>query len=148
MSALRELRNKTILSPNLLLAELYKDIKSKRNLQLALKWYEKAAQQGYAPAQFKLAQMYEDKGTESDFKLALKWYEKAAKQGYKQAQNMLEEHLYSLETKDIPYGTQVSKKGYLYESINTLYYKDEDTEPTPEPGLNWLEELIETSSSY
>ncbi|MFZ1640333.1 MAG: tetratricopeptide repeat protein [Candidatus Contendobacter sp.] len=48
----------------------------------ALKWYRKAADQGYAPAQINLGSMYaEGEGVPRDLQEALKWYHKAADQG-------------------------------------------------------------------
>ena len=53
----------------------------------ALKWYRKAADQGYAPAQVKLGSMYyEGQGVQREMQKALKWYLKAASQGYASAQ--------------------------------------------------------------
>jgi tetratricopeptide (TPR) repeat protein len=44
-------------------------------------WYRKAADQGYAPAQFNLGYMYDNgEGVTEDFKEALKWYRLAAEQ--------------------------------------------------------------------
>ena len=67
----------------------------------ALEWYEKAAERGYAPAQYRLAQKHDPiliraRGGSLDSKTlpkfqqeALKWYRKAAKQGYAPAQSRL-----------------------------------------------------------
>ena len=56
----------------------------------AVKWYRKAADQGYAPAQCQLGFIYDkgrrEQGNNSE---AVKWYRKAADQGYSQAQNNL-----------------------------------------------------------
>lgn len=57
---------------------------------LAFKWYELAAQQGLAEAQFALAFMWEQgQGTGQDYPEAVKWYAAAAEQGYALAQNSL-----------------------------------------------------------
>ena len=56
----------------------------------ARKWYEKAAAQGDADAQFNLGVMYrQGKGVRQDYVKARKWYEKAAAQGDADAQNNL-----------------------------------------------------------
>ena len=56
----------------------------------ARQWYEKAAAQGEAEAQFKLGAMYANgRGVRQDYAEARKWYEKAAAQGDAQAQNNL-----------------------------------------------------------
>ena len=48
----------------------------------AVKWYTKAAEQGYADAQFNLALMYDNgQGVPKDYKEAVKWYTKSAEQG-------------------------------------------------------------------
>ena len=54
----------------------------------AVKWYQKAAEQGYAEAQYNLGEMYSS-GVMRDDKEAVKWYEKAAEQGYMDAQKKL-----------------------------------------------------------
>ena len=53
----------------------------------ALRWYRKAAEQGYAQAQSNLGFMYEHgKGVAKDESTAVKWYRMAAEQGYADAQ--------------------------------------------------------------
>ena len=47
-----------------------------------MKWYLKAAEQGYGHAQDNLGYMYEHGvGVPTDYREALKWYQKAAAQG-------------------------------------------------------------------
>jgi TPR repeat protein len=56
----------------------------------AVKWYHKAANQGYADVQYNLAQMYRrGEGVLKDDKEAVKWYHKAADQGVAKAQYSL-----------------------------------------------------------
>ena len=56
----------------------------------AVKWFQKAADQGFALAQYNLGVMYEKgQGVGQDFKEAVKWYQKAADQGIADAQNNL-----------------------------------------------------------
>jgi TPR repeat protein len=53
----------------------------------ALAWFQKAAEQGVADAQFNLALIYaQGKGVAKDDQQALAWYRKAADQGSAQAQ--------------------------------------------------------------
>jgi len=53
----------------------------------AAKWYRKAAEQGYAPAQSNLGVMYEHgKGVPKDYTKAVEWYRKATEQGIAIAQ--------------------------------------------------------------
>ncbi len=54
---------------------------------LALSWYRKAANQGYAEAQLLLGIMYDQGvGVNQDYNQAILWYRKAADQGYAKAQ--------------------------------------------------------------
>jgi hypothetical protein len=49
----------------------------------AVRWYRKAAEQGYAEAQWELGNMYDNgQGVEQDEAEARRWWSKAAKQGY------------------------------------------------------------------
>ena len=61
-----------------------------RNPALAVRWFRKAAEQGYAPAQHKLgvAYMY-GKGATLDHKNAAHWFQRAALQGYVLSQRNL-----------------------------------------------------------
>lgn len=55
----------------------------------SLLWYRKAADQGYAPAQFNLGWMFESNylsDSERDYAEAAEWYRKAADQGFAPAQ--------------------------------------------------------------
>ena len=57
---------------------------------LALLWYRKAADQGYADAQTRLGTMYNyGQGVTQDYGQAAAWYRKAAEQGNPQAQAYL-----------------------------------------------------------
>jgi TPR repeat protein len=50
-------------------------------------WYRMAADQGHAPAQFRLGELYENgEGLPKDAAEAFRWYRKAAEQGYARAQ--------------------------------------------------------------
>ena len=52
-----------------------------KSYEEAAKWYEKAAKQGFAEAQFSLGAMYYNGyGVEQSYEEAAKWYEKAAEQ--------------------------------------------------------------------
>jgi TPR repeat protein len=56
----------------------------------AVEFYRKAAEAGYAPAQYDLGYAYEQGlGIECDFREAAIWYRKAAEQGDPEAQNNL-----------------------------------------------------------
>ena len=71
------------------LAMLYRQ---KGDMKEAVKWYEKAAEQGLPEAQHALAGCYrEGEGVAKDPAKAKALYEKAAKQGYGPSQSVLEE---------------------------------------------------------
>ena len=60
---------------------------TKQNYNLAVYWFSKSAEQGYAVAQFELAQCYHSGyGVSQNYKEAFKWYLKAAKQGLMEAE--------------------------------------------------------------
>ena len=57
---------------------------------LAVQWYRKAADQGYAVAQYNLGLVYAySSGAPQDYALAAQWYRKAADQGHANAQSNL-----------------------------------------------------------
>ena len=56
----------------------------------AVKWYTKAAEQGYANAQYNLGhRYYRGEGVAQDYKEAVRWWRKAAEQGKAKAQAVL-----------------------------------------------------------
>ncbi|MBF0107022.1 MAG: SEL1-like repeat protein [Deltaproteobacteria bacterium] len=58
-----------------------------KDLSKAVYWYQKAAEQGYASAQYILGLTYRHgDGVEKDYEMAFKWYQKAAAQGFAEAQ--------------------------------------------------------------
>ncbi|WP_305801890.1 tetratricopeptide repeat protein, partial [Thiolapillus sp.] len=62
----------------------------RQDFKEAVKWYQKAAEQGLPKAQVNLGLMYgEGQGVRQDFKEAVKWYRKAAEQGLTEAQIIL-----------------------------------------------------------
>ncbi|MEO7164341.1 MAG: tetratricopeptide repeat protein [Bdellovibrionia bacterium] len=69
------------------LAEIFKYGKCwlTRNDDVAIKWYQKAAHQGNAEAQFELGNFY---ARSNDQEKMLKWYQKAAENGYKAATDL------------------------------------------------------------
>ena len=68
----------------------YGDYGLSRNFKKAFYWYEKAANNGFANAQYNLALMYKKgEGVLRDYKKALYWYRKAANSGLAEAQSNL-----------------------------------------------------------
>ncbi len=59
-----------------------------KNCSAAVEWYRKAAEQGYADAQYNIGKMYQyGYGVVQNYSKAKKWYRKAAEQGLVRAQN-------------------------------------------------------------
>ena len=73
------------------LADIYKNDKSlEENAEVALEWFEKAANQGDVESQNFMGDYYFNEENEAhDYKLAIYWYEKASKSGSAYAQYML-----------------------------------------------------------
>jgi uncharacterized protein len=59
------------------------------NDKMAAVWFEKAANQGNAEAQYQLGNLYENSQLSKDYKTAANWYQKAAQQGSAKAQARL-----------------------------------------------------------
>ena len=58
------------------------------NIDKAVEWYLKAAEQGLAKAQYNLGCCYQEgDGINADYYKAVKWYRKAADQGHADAQH-------------------------------------------------------------
>lgn len=65
----------------------YDGVGVEKNLAEAVKWFRKAAEKNYAPAQFSLGLCYYGgKGVPRNYVEAVKWYRKAAEQNYPLAQ--------------------------------------------------------------
>ncbi|MDD4060451.1 MAG: tetratricopeptide repeat protein [Kiritimatiellae bacterium] len=64
-----------------------KSRKHQKNEAEASLWFRKAAEKGYAQAQFEIGYRYEKgNGVEKNEEEAMKWYRKAAEQGHAAAQ--------------------------------------------------------------
>lgn len=62
-----------------------------QDLAEAAKWYRKLAEQGFAPAQFKVGWMYQvGKGVDQDRDEAVRWYRKAVENGNLEARHKLD----------------------------------------------------------
>jgi TPR repeat protein len=77
-------------SAQIMLGALYnKGGAVERNDKMAAVWFEKAANQGNAEAQYQLGNLYENSQLSKDYKTAANWYQKAAQQGSAKAQARL-----------------------------------------------------------
>lgn len=67
-----------------------KELSKNGEYDKAFEYYQKAAEKGYALAQFYLGLCYHNgEGVEKNLSEAVKWYRKAADQGHAEAQNAL-----------------------------------------------------------
>ncbi|MBW2615332.1 MAG: SEL1-like repeat protein [Deltaproteobacteria bacterium] len=83
-------RSKLINMERLALFDKGKICYDSQDYQEALKWFQKAAVQGYAAAQNYVGLIYhEGKGVKKDIREALKWFQKAADQGHAGAQRYI-----------------------------------------------------------
>jgi len=77
----------------------------------AVRWFQKAAEQGQADAQLNFGVMYASgQGLKQDHTEAVRWYWKAAEQGQAGAQ-FNPGAMYRTRTNTIPYGTEASAAG-------------------------------------
>ena len=66
-----------------------------KDLEQAVVWYRRSAEQGYAEAQYNLGVKYANgQGVEQDTKEAIRWLQKAVKQGDEDARSALG-HIYA-----------------------------------------------------
>ncbi len=62
----------------------------RRDDEEALRWYRRAAEQGYALGQYVLGLRYEQgRGVQQDYEEAVRWHRRAAEQGHARGQNNL-----------------------------------------------------------
>jgi TPR repeat protein len=68
-----------------------KGLGGKKDFKQAVRWYEKAANQGHAEAQYRLAAILEEgrPQVKADVANALSWYEESARNGFKSAKQRL-----------------------------------------------------------
>ena len=61
-----------------------------QDLAAAATWYERAAAQGFAPAEYRLGNLYENgRGVEKDLEQARLWYQRAAEAGNRMSMHNL-----------------------------------------------------------
>ncbi len=90
----------------------------------ALDWYRKAADQGYAPAQYALGRLYnEGRGTRKDYEAANEWLGKAAGQGLRDAQFQLGyNYLLDRGRKDLAEGAGLMRQAADQDHPEAQYY--------------------------
>jgi localization factor PodJL len=61
-----------------------------RNQQIARDWFQRAAEAGHVPSQYRLAGLFrEGRGIEKNTKVALEWFQRAAERGHVRAMHNL-----------------------------------------------------------
>jgi TPR repeat protein len=110
-----------------------------QDYEKAVQWYKKAAEKGYARAEYNLGVMFEHgKGVEQDYEKAVQWYMKAEEKGYASAYNGLAWtlHLMSEYEEALPWAEQAYKE--FRQDTNVI-----DTLATVYQGLGRTEEALE-----
>ena len=116
--------------------------------ELAVEWYEKAANQGNAWAQESLGDCYYNgEGVEKDYKQAVEWYEKAANQRNASAQNKLACRYYAGEgvEKDYKQAVEWFEKAvnqgnaWAQNNLGNCYYHGNGVEKDYKQAVGWYE---------
>ncbi len=122
----------------------------------AVYWYQKAAEQGYARAQFNLGNCYaHGNGVTQDYAEAVKWWRKAAAQGYANAQHNLG---YCYEsgngvTKDfaeaVKWYRKAAEQGYARAQCNlgACYYNGEGVTKDYAEAVKWYRKAAEKGNA-
>jgi hypothetical protein len=99
-----------------------------KDFAMAAKWFEKAAEQGYADAQMKLGlQLFNGQGVTENKVKGLEWIRKAAEQGYARAQFHMGHHSND-DAKAVEWFRKAARQGDTdaqYE-LNILENKEKD----------------------
>ena len=108
----------------------------------AMEWYERAASQGYAPAQNDLGVMYvrasESAKNPKTLETAVKWFEKAAKQNNLPAQHNLGIIAISVQDR-LKWWTQAASQEYApsQRELGNLYYRGQDIDQNFTEAVKW-----------
>ena len=118
----------------------------------AVKWVRKAAEQGFARAQYDLGFMYEfGRGVERSYEKAREWYLKAAEQGYADAQYNLGD-MYEYGTgveqsyeKAAEWVQKAAEQGFAYAQYNLgdRYRDGRGVEESFEKAAEWVQKAAE-----
>ena len=115
-------------------------------------WYEKAAEQGFAKAQFNIGFFYNTgQGVNQDYAKAAYWYEKAARQGFDQAQYNLGVCYYYGEgvnqdyTKAAYWYEKAARQGFAQAQYNlgVCYYYREGVNQDYTKAAYWFEKAAQ-----
>ena len=118
----------------------------------AVKWYRKAAAQGYAKAQFNLGFMYtKGKGVPKDDREAAKWYRKAAEQGLSNAQlnlgimYMKGDGMSEDDREAVKWYRKAAEQGYARAQFNLgfMYTKGDGVPKDDREAVKWYRKAAE-----
>ena len=122
------------------------------DLKEAVKWYKKAAEQGYAGAQCNLGVMYRNgSGVEKNYEKAVEWYRKAADQGYAKAQcklGFMYSNGYGVEKdygKALEWNRKAADQGYAkaQNNLGLVYDNGYGVEKDYEKAVEWYHKAAE-----
>ncbi|MBI5252019.1 MAG: SEL1-like repeat protein, partial [Desulfomonile tiedjei] len=114
----------------------------------AVKWYRKAADQGYARAQADLGDMYySGKGVPKNYEQALEWYRRSAAQGYARGQADVGDLYYNGQGLPKDYGEalqwyrKAADQGYAraQQKIGDIYYHGHGVSKNYEQSVQWYQ---------
>ena len=130
--------------------------KVNKNYEEAVKWYEKAAEQGYPMAQVNLGLMYDDgRGVEQNYEKALELYRKAAEQGHITAQNIIG-NMYE-NGRGVEQNYEEAAKWYrkaaeqgnsaAQNNLGLMYYYGKGVEEDDKKALEWYRKAAEQGNT-
>ena len=123
----------------------------------AVEWFLKAANQGYAYAQYSLGHMYKQgKGVAKDYAKAVEWYRKAAKQGNAHAQydlgNMYREGegVAKDYAKAVEWYSKAAKQGYAdaHHSLGDMYYSGRGVAKDYAKAVEWYRKAAKQGNAH
>jgi TPR repeat protein len=119
----------------------------------AVRWFRKAAEQGYAMAQVELGKVYYyGQGVKKDNTEAIKWYRKAAEQGYSFGQyNLGQAYSEGVGVKEdiveaVKWWRKAAEQGNVYAQNNLFYtYRDggKGLKKDDKEAVKWLRKMAE-----
>ena len=127
------------------------------DIEQAIFWYTKAAEQGHAEAQFLIGKKYATgDGVPQDYSKAKLWYEKAAAQGHAKAENnlgvMYDEGNGVPQDKSqaIRWFQKAAEQGEMHAQCNlgNSYYYGDGVEEDNEKAFYWYEKAAEQGEIY
>ena len=113
----------------------------------AVQWYERAAKQGYAPAQAHLVENYiYGVGVETDYNIARQWCDKAAEQYYPVAQYFMAEYFVKNKADRYAWYHKAAEQDYAKAQNAVARYLEEGwggVEKSEEEAVEWFRKAAE-----